>query len=526
MNARSLSGINDVTSNGEVALTMNARSMSGINDTFGGGGDVFQAGNPNTFTGTNTFNNNRPTSTLETAPGLNEFITKRDGDSLFTNNTGDALLAGNPNTFTGTNTFNNNRPTSTLETAPGSNEFITKRDGDSLFTNNTGDALLAGNPNTFTGTNTFNNNRPISTLETAPGLNEFITKRDGDSLFTNNTGDAVLDAGSEASPQIFTGVNTFNSVNLKGSVFTENGAGTNVEPHRRTVLSKTFTTNNTGSKWIKIATLPNTYGSGTQDITKIVVTGGTWTGNPIIITAWLRNRGGFKKTFKIEGDIENNTTGFSTVYLFAQSIGASTEEVDVWICLNGVGTFAVAYWSIDSIDAIVYKNPVSQNSAPSTGAGVLRFSTDQVTSLQRPELITRGASDSFSATMTATSGFPSNTSIAQDAVFNANRIEFNHGGCYNYPSGKFTARIRGVYMFKFSAFSGENRSVVTRPTILKNGIHFQAAGRRMGNSGNQVFAIMILEIGDAVHIASTDGSLYFFNFYGYNQFSGSLLSAF
>ena len=128
--------------------------------------------------------------------------------------------------------------------------------------------------------------------------------------------------------------------------------------------------------------------------------------------------------------------------------------------------------------------------------------------------------------MTATSGFPSNTSIAQDAVFNANRIEFNHGGCYNYPSGKFTARIRGVYMFKFSAFSGENRSVVTRPTILKNGIHFQAAGRRMGNSGNQVFAIMILEIGDAVHIASTEGSLYFFNFYGYNQFSGSLLSAF
>ena len=386
-----------------------------------------------------------------------------------------------------------------------------------------GDALLAGNPNTFTGTNTFNNNRPSSTLNTAPGSNEFITKQDGESLFTNNTGDAILDEGSEASPQIFTGVNTFNSVNLKGSVFTENGAGTSSEPHRRTVLSKTFTTNNTGSKWIKIATLPKTTTSSTQDITKIVVTGGTWTGPPIIITAWLKNKNGFKKTFKIEGDIENSTTGFSTVYLFGQSIGAATEEVDIWVFLKGVNnTFAVASWSIDSIDAIVYKNPESQDTF--VPYGVLRFTTDQATSLQRPELITRGASDSFSASMNDAA--PSNTSKAVNVVFNANQIEFNHGGCYNYPSGKFTARIRGVYMFKFSAFSAENRNEITLPTILKNDIKVQVAGRRMGNSGNQIFAIMILEIGDAVHIASTEGPLYYFSQYQYNQFSGSLLSAF
>ena len=172
MNARSLSGINDVTSNGDVALTMNARSMSGINDTFGGGGDVFLAGNPNTFTGTNTFNTNRPTSDLDTTPGTDDFITKSDGQSLFTNNTGDALLAGgteaSPQTFTEFNKFDKLtkfegvRPqlvaTDTTTNAT-DYEFITKQDGDELYGSLSGSARLAGgdedDPQIFTGENLF-----------------------------------------------------------------------------------------------------------------------------------------------------------------------------------------------------------------------------------------------------------------------------------------------------------------------------------------------------------------------------------
>ena len=223
MNARSLSGINDVTSNGDVALTMNARSMSGINDTFGGGGDVFLAGNPNTFTGTNTFNTNRPTSTLATTPGSNDFITKSDGEALFTNSTGDVTLAGNPNTFTGTNTFNTNRPTSTLATTPGSNDFITKSDGEALFTNNTGVALLAGGtealPQTFTEFNQFDKLTKFEGVRpqlvatgttTNPTDYEFITKQDGVDLFGSVTGNAQLGGGVTAEePQIFTGFNEF-----------------------------------------------------------------------------------------------------------------------------------------------------------------------------------------------------------------------------------------------------------------------------------------------------------------------------
>jgi hypothetical protein len=76
--------------------------MSGI-PTSGGAGDVKLAGNPNTFTGTNTFNDNRPTSTLTDAPTDTEFITKQDADGDY------ALLAGgsaaNNQEFIGFNTF-------------------------------------------------------------------------------------------------------------------------------------------------------------------------------------------------------------------------------------------------------------------------------------------------------------------------------------------------------------------------------------------------------------------------------------
>ena len=125
MNARSLSGINDVTSNGDVALTMNARSMSGINDALGGGGDVFLAGGtavaPQTFTGFNQFDEltkfktTRPqlvATDTTTNPTANEFITKADGVDLFGSVTGNAQLDGGvsieePQTFTGFNEFEN-----------------------------------------------------------------------------------------------------------------------------------------------------------------------------------------------------------------------------------------------------------------------------------------------------------------------------------------------------------------------------------------------------------------------------------
>tara|TARA_R110000772_G_scaffold77554_4_gene166986 strand:+ start:317 stop:1198 length:882 start_codon:yes stop_codon:yes gene_type:complete len=92
--------------------------MSGIATSGGGGGDVFLAGDPNAFTGTNTYDVNRPTSTLTSTPAATEFITKQDADGDY------ALLTGT-NPFTGTNTFNTNRPTSSLTSTPAATEFVT-----------------------------------------------------------------------------------------------------------------------------------------------------------------------------------------------------------------------------------------------------------------------------------------------------------------------------------------------------------------------------------------------------------------
>ena len=104
--------------------------MSGIAQTTG---DVTLAGN-NVFTGTNSFNTNRPTSTITTTPSSTDFITKQNGDALYGTGSGDVLAAGN-NVFTGTNSFNTNRPTSTLTTTPGSTDFITKQNADTLYNN-------------------------------------------------------------------------------------------------------------------------------------------------------------------------------------------------------------------------------------------------------------------------------------------------------------------------------------------------------------------------------------------------------
>ena len=201
MNPRSMSGINDDNEG------INARSMSGINHS---SGDVYLNGDPNAFTGTNTFNVNRPTSTITTTPGSTDFITKQNADALYTGagSGGDVTKAGT-NAFTGTNTFNVNRPTSTVATTPGSTDFITTQNADALYApiSVNGDVTEAGT-NAFTGTNTFNTNRPTSTVATTPSSTDLITKQNADALYApiSVNGDVT-----ESGDNDFTGANTFNT---------------------------------------------------------------------------------------------------------------------------------------------------------------------------------------------------------------------------------------------------------------------------------------------------------------------------
>lgn len=340
-----------------------------------------------------------------------------------------------------------------------------------------------------------------------------------DASFQNNvdiSGKLMVDGGVS-----FTGVNTFNSVNLKGNVFTENGGGhISILPIRRTLLSNTFTTNNTGSKWIKIATLPPTT-SHTKDITKVVLTGGDWTNEPMIITAWFRNREGFKYSYKIEGNSQDNNGGaFTNVFLFARSVSGGA--VDIWIFLDGTSNYVVADWSIDSIEAEVYKNPSSQSSPPTAGSLLFSSGNGGSNTSYPPNIIIRQAHHSFHASRNDPT--PENAYKEQGVVFNPNYLWSNIGGCFNTSTGKFTAKIRGIYMFKFSAFLNQSSGTISRPTLYKNNVVRISSGNTIGQNGNQVFGIIPLDIGDLVHIASSYGRLYMYSHYQYNQFSGSLIA--
>ena len=136
--------------------------MSGISTS--ATGDVTLAGD-NAFTGTNSFDTARPTSTIASTPSSTNLITKQNADALYAAIAvdGDVKLDGDPNTFVGTNTFNTNRPTSTLTSTPSSTDFITKQNADALYAaiSVTGDVTKSGgteaSPQTFTGFNKFNN---------------------------------------------------------------------------------------------------------------------------------------------------------------------------------------------------------------------------------------------------------------------------------------------------------------------------------------------------------------------------------
>ena len=295
-----MSGINDDNEG------INARSMSGINHS---SGDVYLNGDPNAFTGTNTFNVNRPTSTITTTPGSTDFITKQNADALYTGagSGGDVTKAGT-NAFTGTNTFNVNRPTSTVATTPGSTDFITTQNADALYapisvngdvteagtnaftgtntfntnrptstvattpsstdliTKQNADALYApisvngdvteSGDNDFTGANTFNTSRPTSTLATTPSNNDFITKSDGDTLYGGGGGDALLAGGTIATPQTFTGVNKFTQdIEMDGTdhspaEFKQTAATTNQ-------ITQTTSTTNSTNEFIQTARTNN-----------------------------------------------------------------------------------------------------------------------------------------------------------------------------------------------------------------------------------------------------------------------------
>ena len=114
----------------------------------------------NTWTGTNKFDTNLPTSTL-TPSSAQQLTTKSYVDLKVSG------LLGSANIWTNTNTFNTNLPTSTATPTTGT-QLTTKTYVDGKTT-----SLLSG-ANAWTGTNTFDTNLPTSTLSATSG-NQMLT---------------------------------------------------------------------------------------------------------------------------------------------------------------------------------------------------------------------------------------------------------------------------------------------------------------------------------------------------------------
>jgi len=101
--------------------------------------------------GNSTFNSSFPTSTLPTSTSItnNSIVNKGMNDTLYSTIT-NQVKTNTANAFTSTNSFNSNLPTST-QTPTTSTQLTTKAYVDSI----SGSSLLSSN-NTFTGLNTFN----------------------------------------------------------------------------------------------------------------------------------------------------------------------------------------------------------------------------------------------------------------------------------------------------------------------------------------------------------------------------------
>lgn len=114
----------------------------------------------NTWTGTNKFDTNLPTSTL-TPSSAQQLTTKSYVDLKISG------LLGSANIWTNTNTFNTNLPTSTATPTTGT-QLTTKTYVDSKVSD------LLSSANTWTNTNAFNAYLPTSTLSATSG-NQMLT---------------------------------------------------------------------------------------------------------------------------------------------------------------------------------------------------------------------------------------------------------------------------------------------------------------------------------------------------------------
>ncbi|KAK7939938.1 hypothetical protein WMY93_003264 [Mugilogobius chulae] len=106
-------------------------------------------------------------------------------------------------------------------------------------------------------------------------------------------------------------------------------------------------------------------------------------------------------------------------------------------------------------------------------------------------------------------------------------VHSNLGGNYNPNTGIFTARVRGLYFFRFSMFNSVSNPPNSAVSLMKNGQRVVSVwdnGKDNNDMGSNA-AVLPLQVGDKVYVELIAGKLIYDDATHYNSFAGFLLYA-
>uniref|UniRef100_A0A3B3QBT0 C1q domain-containing protein n=1 Tax=Paramormyrops kingsleyae TaxID=1676925 RepID=A0A3B3QBT0_9TELE len=113
-----------------------------------------------------------------------------------------------------------------------------------------------------------------------------------------------------------------------------------------------------------------------------------------------------------------------------------------------------------------------------------------------------------------------------DTALKYAKVFTNIGSSYNPSTGIFTAMVKGVYYFRFTAFNNIDGTANTNIVLMKNTERtvsmWDKAGQDFNDSASTA-VVLQLEVGDNVYVQLKSGTYVYDDLGFYNSFSGFLL---
>ncbi|XP_035253324.1 complement C1q-like protein 2 [Anguilla anguilla] len=113
-----------------------------------------------------------------------------------------------------------------------------------------------------------------------------------------------------------------------------------------------------------------------------------------------------------------------------------------------------------------------------------------------------------------------------DTVIQYAKVFANIGNYYNPSTGIFTARVKGVYFFTFTAYNNVEMTPNTNVVLMKNGERTVSIWDKSGQDANDNASnavVLQLEVGDSVFVHLKANTRVYDDMGHYNSFSGFLL---